>query len=272
MFLYSENQAYNSKLILKNYGNNIYRLIYLNKSKEKGFEEYQKENKIHYEKINGSFESSIVRTKSHIKELVLCNDFDYFATWTINEKLQDRFSLDKVVENMKKDLKAYQRKFKNFKYLYIIEKHENGAFHFHGFVKGIPEDELILYTKDDYNLKKGNKLPYNLIKQIQKGEKIYHINFFDERKGHNTFSKVKSKIASSFYILKYITKNPIRTSENQIYFRSRGLKMATVERLRLNDKLISLVKEKGFINDFGAFYDFNFNDLDDKIKLDFILQ
>ena len=48
--------------------------------------------------------------------------------------------------------------------------------------------------------------------------------------------------------------------------------MATVERLRLNDKLISLVKEKGFINDFGAFYDFNFNDLDDKIKLDFILQ
>lgn len=272
MFLFSENQAYSSKLILKNYGDNIYRLIYLKKSKNKGFEEITAEKKVHYEKINGSFESSILRTKTHIKEIVLCNDFEYFATWTINAELQDRFSLDKVVENMKKDLKAYQRKFKDFKYLYIIEKHENGAFHFHGFIKGIPESEFILYTKDDYDLEKGNKLPYRLIKQIEKGEKIYHIKFFDERKGHNTFSKIKSKIGSSFYILKYITKNPVRTSENQIYFRSRGLKMACTEFLELNDSLISLINKKGYKNEFGSYYDFNFNDLDDKLKLDFVLQ
>lgn len=271
MFLFKEYQATESQLILKNYGNNIYRLIYLNKVKKSGFEKFTKEQSVHYEKINGSFESSIVRTKSHIKELVLCNDFDFFATWTINEDLQDRFSLDKVVENMKKDLKAYQRKFKDFKYLYIIEKHENGAFHFHGFVKGIPESELILYTDNDYDLSKGNKLPYKLIEQIKKGEKIYHIKFFDDRKGHNTFSRVKSKIGSSFYILKYITKNPIRTSENQIYFRSRGLKMAISERLDFNDDIVRLINEKGFTNSFGSFYDFNFEDLDEKIKLDLIL-
>ena len=271
MFLFSENQVYDSKLVLKNYGHNIYRLIYLKKSRNEGFEEFQKEKKIHYEKINGSFESSVVRTKTHIKELVLCNDFDYFATWTINSDLQDRFSLDKVVENMKKDLKAYQRKFKDFKYLYIIEKHEDGAYHFHGFIKGVPYSEMILYTKDDYDLSKGNKLPLYIIKAIEKGEKIYHIKFFDERKGFNTFSKIKSRMGSAFYILKYITKDPVRTSENQIYFRSRGLKMATSERLNLNDNLISLINKKGHKNKFGACFDFNFNDLDENIKLDFIL-
>lgn len=271
MFLYKEIDIYSDKIFLKNYGDNIYRLVYIKSCRNKGFEEVDRAPKV-YNKNKKSSDTSLARSISHIKDIALCNDFEYFATWTINSELQDRFSLDKVVENMKKDLKAYQRKFKDFKYLYVIEKHENGAFHFHGFIKGVPDSEMILYTKDDYDLSKGNKLPLYIIKSIEKGENIYHINFFDERKGFNTFSKIKSKMGSAFYILKYISQEPVRTSENQIYFRSRGLKMPSVEELKINDNLISLINEKGHKNDFGAYYDFNFNDLDDNIKLDFILQ
>lgn len=270
MFRYKETDILSDKIFLKNYGNNIYRLVYVRNCRKKGFEEVDKKTK-EYDKKNKSAECSLARSISHIKDLALCNDFEFFATWTVNSQLCDRFTLDKVVESMKKDLKAYQRKFKDFKYLYVIEKHEKGSFHFHGFIKGVPESEFILYTKDDYDLEKGNKLPVYLIKAIEKGEKIYHINFFDERKGYNTFSKIKSKMGSAFYILKYIGKDPVRTSENQIYFRSRGLKMPIVEELQINNNILNFIKDYGHSNDFGYYLDFDYKLLPEDKKLDFVL-
>ena len=81
---------------------------------------------------------SLSRTKRNIKELALCNNFEYFATITINSKNCDRYSLIEAQKLLRKNLYKIKRKNNNFKYLFITEKHKDGAFHFHGLVANIP--------------------------------------------------------------------------------------------------------------------------------------
>lgn len=160
--------------------------------------------------------TSISRTKRNIRRLALSNDFEYFATWTISSEFADRFSVDSVESKMKYLLKEYQRHNKNFKYLYICEKHKDGALHFHGLVKGM--QDLELYKKEDFE-----KLPYYIIDTIEKGKKIYHCPYFDDKLGYNTFTQIKNYSACCNYILKYISKDPVINENNQVYFCSRGL-------------------------------------------------
>ena len=268
-YLQYKQNVYSPRFIVKQYDNYSGRIIKLKNVRQKGFEEFLKNEEKLEKYIKTDTEElhriSLSRTKMNIREICLCNDFEYFATWTINEKNNDRFHLDKVVEYMKKLLKAYQRKFKDFKYIYIIEKHENGGYHFHGFVKGIPGEELFLYTKEDYTFPK--KLPYRLINSIEKGNIIYHIPFFDNKQGFNTFSKIKSKYGASNYIMKYITKNPIRTSENQIYFCSRGLKRANCIEIQPN---LDFDFANSYENDYCKIWDYNILNMKHKYLIDLI--
>lgn len=159
---------------------------------------------------------SLSRTKRNIRRIALSNNFEYFATWTIDSKLCDRFFLSDCVEKMKSLLKAYKRKNKDFKYLYIIEKHKSGAFHFHGLVKGVPIEDLKQF-------KIGDTMSKKIADRVKKGMIIYHIPFFDNNLGYNTFTKIQSYNRCCNYIIKYISSDTIRTAENQIYFCSRGL-------------------------------------------------
>ena len=81
---------------------------------------------------------SLSRTKRNIKELALCNNFQYFATITINSRNCDRYSLIETQKILRKYLKKIKRNNNDFKYLFITEKHKDGAFHFHGLVANIP--------------------------------------------------------------------------------------------------------------------------------------
>lgn len=71
---------------------------------------------------------SISRTKRNIKKICLCNDFEYFATFTVSSKSCDRFSLQEVQDKIKKICKKIKRKNKEFAYIYITEKHKNRCF------------------------------------------------------------------------------------------------------------------------------------------------
>ena len=263
--------VYKPRFIVKQYDKYSGRIIKLKNVRQKGFEEFVKDESLFDKCIKTDTEEieriSVSRTKRNIREICLCNNFDYFATWTINEKNTDRFHLDKVVEEMKKLLKAYKRKNKDFKYIYIIEQHEKGGFHFHGFVMGVPKEDFIQYTKEDYTFPK--KLPYKLIDKIQSGQEIFHIPFFDNKLGFNTFSKIKSKYGAANYIMKYITKDaPVRTTENQIYFCSRGLKRA--ETIEIFPDLDFQFKNQ-YSNDFCIVYDYNIINLKQKYLLDLIM-
>lgn len=62
-----------------------------------------------------------------------------------------------------------------------------------------------------------------MVQKVVKGCKIYHIPFFDNSLGFNTFTKIEHYNKCCNYILKYISKDTVRTNEGQIYFCSRGL-------------------------------------------------
>ena len=204
-----------------------------------------KDDRIDDEKLH----SSVSRSKRNIRRLCLANDFEYFATWTISSQFADRFSVQDVQDRMRKLLKAYQRINNDFKYIYVIEKHKDGALHFHGMVKGVGQD-FFKYKKDDFE-----KLPHYILDTIEKGISIYHCIFFDNKLGYNTFTKIKNYTACCNYIVKYISKNPIRNENDQVYFCSRGLIKCIDEQFRtyINEKYFDKSYKYTYkiMNDYG---------------------
>lgn len=154
---------------------------------------------------------SLSRTKARIRELALCNDFEYFGTITINGYFLNRYELDECQKRLKDTLHYINRRnnrhnsITSLKYLIITEKHKDGAFHFHGLFSGL-----------DLKL---NEYGY------------YYSEDFSRTLGYNSFSKIRDKKRVSSYITKYITKECVKNSHNQIFLRSKGLNVATKEEI-----------------------------------------
>lgn len=179
---------------------------------------------------------SLSRTKRRIKEICLCNEFEYFVTLTINSKNADRFNLDEVQSTLKNKFRTYKRYYnKEFKYIFITEKHKDGAFHFHGMMKNIDENDIYI-----------NDFGY------------YSSHYFDKL-GFNSFSKIIDYNKCCSYIMKYITKDCVRNSNGYIYIYSQGLKKCDIFSFSLsNDKIID--KFVTFSNDYLDCFDFNVSD------------
>ena len=198
---FSKNFVYRDVLQVVDYGD-FKEYFILKYHREAGFEEIGKthnKNSIFYE--DSSEEKSIIRSKRTIREIVLSNDFDYFFTQTFKSNRDDN---DFLCELLQKKFKAYKRKNKDFKYLYIFEKHKDKkSYHIHGFVKNLGDDVYI--NKNGYlSLAFFEDIGFNSLKKINES--------LDDKK----------KVAN--YILKYISKDLFKTSKNQRYFCSKDLK------------------------------------------------
>lgn len=183
------------------YNDNTYRITRVKSVRESGWEtEQTKENFIIPQVENEEVQRcSLSRTKRRIRELSLANNFSHFATITINSNSCDRYSLEEVQNLLKKTIKAYKRKYGDFAYLFITEKHKDGAFHFHGLVKGLSDNDLYINNNG-----------------------FYSSHMFDTI-GFNSFSIIKEYNKTCNYIMKYITKECVKNANNQIYIRSRNL-------------------------------------------------
>lgn len=181
---------------------------------------------------------SLSRTKRRIKEICLTNDFEYFGTITVNSKHSDRFSLTECQEKMKKICHKLKRKNKYFKFIFITEKHKDGAFHFHGMFKSI----------DCYINQNG-----------------YLSNKDFDTLGFNSFDAIKDYNKCCNYITKYITKNCVKNENNQIYFCSRGLKKPS-EQFIMNTDLKSIFGDKVYENDYCQKIDFDITRLSSQEK------
>lgn len=207
---YSTNDVFSTKYFLYNYNSELSKLVKIKSCRNKGFElEVGKPKKTNIEEVE---RISLSRTKKNIKEIALCNNFEYFVTFTVNSSTCDRFSLIDCQNKLKTILKAYKRKYKEFAYLIITEKHKNGAFHFHGLCKGFSENDLYINNNG------------------------YLSSLHFDKLGFNSFSKIKDYNRCCNYITKYISKDCVKNDTNQIYICSRGLKRADkVELNLLND-------------------------------------
>ena len=84
--------------------------------------------------------SSLSRTKMLVQDIVLCNDFELFCTFTFNPALVDSFNFNACRHKMSVWLHRQSDKSKQFgkefKYLIIPEQHKSGAWHFHALISG----------------------------------------------------------------------------------------------------------------------------------------
>lgn len=151
--------------------------------------------------------SSFQRTKSLIRDIVLCNDFELFCTFTFDPRKVDSFKLSATWGVMSRWL-HHQRNLsrergKDFKYLIIPERHKSGRWHFHALILG--------YSS---TLKASNCVTPSLYR-------VYNITSF--RSGFTTAVYIDSKEGVSNYVTKYITKDFITTFNQRRFFCSRNL-------------------------------------------------
>lgn len=158
-----------------------------------------------------------LRAKRKIRQLCLANQFEFFTTITVNSLNADRYSLEECELQLKKLLNKIKRKNKDFKYIIIIEKHKDGAFHFHGLTADFPEDELYFNDNNYLSCHTLDNLGFNSFLKIQED---YEKNY--------SYAKVIT------YITKYIEKDCTKSTGNQLYFRSRNLKNSLRVQLNLS--------------------------------------
>ena len=157
--------------------------------------------------INERLSQSISRTKSRVYELAMCNKFRFFCTLTLDEGLRDRFDLKAFSKDFGQFIRNFNRdrsEENKVKYLIIPEKHKNGAWHAHGLLQGLTDDDLI---KNEYG----------------------HLDWvaYKKRFGFISLSAIRDPVACSSYITKYITKdvaNSNREAFGHLYFASQELK------------------------------------------------
>ena len=192
--------------------------------KQRGLERKKK-------KIAARSAESLSRTKSRIFELALCNNFEFFCTFTFSGASFDRKCLKDCYSAFANFIRVLNRKDNfNVRYLLIPEKHKSGDWHLHGLIKGLPASELHQFVPDDWDLSKGHKIPKYIINAVKKGRKVYHWTTATSRFGWNTFESVRSAMAVSKYITKYITKDFAlgleREADSHLYYCSKGLSRA----------------------------------------------
>lgn len=156
--------------------------------------------------------NNIVRARSKVKELVLCNPWDYWCTFTLDKSKFDRYNLKNYVKKLGDFIKNYNRYCDaddKVKYLLIPEMHKDGAWHMHGFLKGIRSQDLYQ-----------NKHGYLTWRQ------------YEDRFGFISMKRITGDYGVeklSSYMSKYMTKeisNTVKELGAHAYYCSQGLQTA----------------------------------------------
>lgn len=169
--------------------------------------------------------NNICRAKSTIYELALCNDWDYFCTFTIDKTKYDRYDLSKFHKDFVQKIRNLNKKYKcKINYLLVPEKHKDGAWHMHGFLSCLPGQELRAFGREEH-------LPLYILDKIIKGHNIYTWTTYQEKFGFCDLEPIKNIYKASAYITKYVSKT---LAENitelgaHTYYASKGLNRAEV--------------------------------------------
>lgn len=164
----------------------------------KWFDEEQREN--------GRLAASLSRTKNRVRELAMCNKWQYFATFTLSDDKQDRFDINQWVKDLGVWIGNYNKRFNTkLRYLIIPEQHKNGAWHAHGLLMGVDEKSLVM-----------NEYGY------------LDMPYYRNRFGFINLSRIKNLVATAHYVTKYITKDSAQSAAargkcKRLFFASRGL-------------------------------------------------
>ena len=100
---------------------------------------------------------SISRTKSKVRDIVACNEFDLAVTLEINPRKVPISKQEDTLQEIIDYLKNIKRTHKDFCWLLVPEKYPSGKrLHLHGLLKNLPTGLLQPFQK-----RKGRKPKYN---------------------------------------------------------------------------------------------------------------
>ena len=193
---------------VKQLGEHTVKIAYCSVIRESGWEcekDFKIKGSVNTEKLS----NNLSRAKSTVKEYALCNSWDWWCTFTIDPKKFDRNNLDEYFKKFSKFLNNYNSKAVEeykVKYLLVPEQHKDGAWHMHGFIKGIKPKDLYI-----------NQFGYSTWKQYEK-------NF-----GFISMDRIQDLDKCSSYILKYMTKcedKNVTELNRHLYYCSKGLNKA----------------------------------------------
>ena len=162
-------------------------------------------------------ERSIRRTRKALKDYVVCNEFDIFATFTMaNDRLND----SKSKKRFSTWLKNQRDRYGKFRYIVVAERHKkDGALHFHALIGG-------------YNGKLVYAINPHTGEMISDGHGGFVRNFVTYTRGHTTAKSIndkESKTKTAYYLQKYINKDMVIIFGQNRYWASKGLKKPSTE-------------------------------------------
>lgn len=197
---------------------------------------------------------NLSRAKNNVFEYAMCNPWDFFATFTIDEKKHPRNDLKLFFKKFSQWLRDYNKKHNlRIKYVIIPELHKDQInWHMHAIMIGIPLSHLKKFEKGD-KTDTGKSIKKSL---WEKGYSYWPA--YTEKFGFNSFGVIKNHEATAKYITKYITKD-LESSVNELnaktYYCSTKLKKATEVR-RGYLAIPVLDSQCDFSNDFVKIIDF----------------
>lgn len=177
---------------------------------------------VNYEKLR----SNIVRARNNIFELASCNEWELFVTLTLDPKKYDRSDLGRFNKDLSQYFRDLNKKIgSKIEYVLIPEYHEDKtSWHMHGMIKGLPIDQLRIFTQKD-------KIPKRIKELLQQDRKIYDWIGYRNKFGWVTAEAIQNIEALSKYITKYIKKDMDARNKElnaKLYYCSQGLKRAEI--------------------------------------------
>jgi hypothetical protein len=144
------------------------------------------------------------RSKTIVRDLILCNQFQYFCTFTFSSKKVNRHDISACKAKMSNWLHRQRYHSPKLRYLIVPELHKDGAVHFHALLGNF-----------NGTLKDSTKRTKN--KQI-----IYNLTGY--RAGFSTAVPIDTNIeAVASYVTKYITKDMPLIDGRKRYWRSTNM-------------------------------------------------
>ena len=173
---------------------------------------------------------SFKRAKDHIYDYILCNDWDFFFTGTINPKKMDSSKPKDCLNPLKVWLQHMVQRY-GISYIAIFEHHKKGRIHMHGLIKQNPAKPLKIVdsgTKIYFGFKKPmkNRTAKRYGLSPENGKTVYNLSTW--RFGWSTVIQVYgSPQQLAHYVTKYITKDNKKIF-GKYYWHSRDLQKPKV--------------------------------------------
>lgn len=233
--MFYQTEKIDNMVLVKRLGSTVKIVSFKFPVRQSGFEKENQNLKPTRNVNEKKLRESISRSKNKIFEYAMCNDFDYFVTFTLDQTKYNRTDLKTFIKDLGQFVRDYRKKYKkDFQYLFIPELHQDKkSWHIHGLIKGIEFNQLQELTLDMY-------LPDKIRNQLKKGNVIYDWKHYSDKFGYCTLSPIRNQAHCAMYITKYISKDLAESIEkdDRCYYPSRGLKKAELIKKGTLDKCL----------------------------------